>query len=343
MRGFLSISCRLLVNVESLNGVESIGNLSRHRTVPIVVSEESGYTIRYVPAISGESIAHAFQVLLVESAKTKKLPVGKYSERGEFLKFTDDKIMKEEGILPPKSIDDLRRTEIETILKDIVCDVGGFLYAGDYPIKRTSRFQVGYMIPALEDVRASALEAQFHVRHAPSEVRKGTSGQTRYQIPYNVEVGSAVYTFSFNLDINGIARPSTSYGTKIELEKNLEEQRKDRILATLMALTNLFSSMSYGAKRSRFLPTMDPRSAVACFSPTGIFTVSPGNFRSFISETMTRREAYLKTMEQLGTPQHVDVFAFTKEGEIKENGLTKVSSLEELAHIVVEKIISSGN
>lgn len=44
---------RFLVNVESLNGVESVGNLTRHRTAPVVLRSSSGYVVRYVPTVSG--------------------------------------------------------------------------------------------------------------------------------------------------------------------------------------------------------------------------------------------------------------------------------------------------
>ncbi|MDI9609364.1 MAG: type I-A CRISPR-associated protein Cas7/Csa2 [Candidatus Verstraetearchaeota archaeon] len=340
MKGFLSTSFRLLVNVESLNGIESIGNLSRHRTVPIVVSEPGGYTIRYVPAVSGESIGHAYQELLVKRAKEMGLPVGKYSSRGEFIKFTDNKFLEEEGVTPPKDIDDLRRAESEIILKDIVCDIGGFLYAEDKPIKRTSRFQVGYMIPALEEVNASALEAQFHVRHAVSEMKKGQLGEARPQIPYNVEVGSAVYTFTFNLDLDGISKVSTCFGNPSDKEKELEAQRNERVKAALMAFVDLASTMGFGAKRSRFLPTIEPLGAVACISPTGPFIASPGNSRWFIGDTFRRVQGYAAAMKKLGIEREIKILSFTKEPtEEKVEGVESLESLEQLTNRIVETIL----
>lgn len=340
MKGFLSTSLRLLVNVESLNGIESIGNLSRHRTVPIVVSEDGGYVIRYVPAISGESIGHAYQEFLVKRAKEIGLPVGKYSSRGEFIKFTDDKFLEEEGVEPPNGIGDLRRVESQIMLKDTVCDIGGFLYTGTFPIKRTSRFQIGYMIPALEEVNAAALEAQFHVRHVPSEMKKGGLGETRAQIPYNVEVGSAVYTFTFNLDIDGISRTSTCFGNATDEERRLEEQRDKRIKAALMAFIDLTSTMGFGAKRSRFLPTIEPLSAVACISESSPFIASPGNSRWFIGDTYRRAESYKKAMEKLGLKRELMILAFNKEPiEEQIDGITSCDSLEHLAHSIVENIL----
>jgi CRISPR-associated protein Csa2 len=341
MKGFISMSLRSIVNVESLNGIESIGNLSRHRTAPIVVGEGDRYEIRFVPAISGEAIAHAFQVFLVEHANKRGLPVGVYSSREEFLKFTDNKILEKERVKAPQSIDDVRRSEIDIILKDIVCDVGGFLYAGDFPIKRTSRFQVGYMIPAQADVKASALEAQFHVRHASSELKKGTKGETRYQIPYNVEVGSAVYTLTFNMDIESISRPSTLYGKKSHNEKKLYAQRPERVKATLASLTDLVSTMSYGAKRSRFLPNMEPLSAVASFSPISMFTVSSGNSKEFIRDTVARSKDYLNAMKKLGISAVIDIAAFDKESSTKGVDVRLSSSLESLVDMIIERVLES--
>jgi len=342
MKGYVSMSFRLMVNVESLNGIESIGNLSRHRIAPIVVSEGDGYEIRFVPAISGESVAHTFQVFLVEHAVKKGLPVGIYSSQGEFLKFTDNEIMKKEGVEPPKNVDDVRRAEIEVVLKDIVCDVGGFLYAGNFPIKRTSRFQVGYMIPAQADVKASALEAQFHVRHAPSKLEKGAMGETRYQIPFNVEVGSAIYTLTLNMDIEGISKPSTLYGKKSDGEKKLELERPERVKVALAALSDLTSSMSYGAKRSRFLPNTEPLSAIASFSPTSMFTVSPGNSKEFVKDTVVRSKDYVNAMNKLGAAPIVDLVAFDKEGSAKGVEIKLTSSLEGLVQTIVEKVLESG-
>lgn len=79
----ISGSVRFLVNVESLNGVESVGNLSRHRTAPIVTRKSTGeYVIRYVPVISGESLAHAYQMALVEIAEKMGLPVTHRTKQG---------------------------------------------------------------------------------------------------------------------------------------------------------------------------------------------------------------------------------------------------------------------
>jgi len=338
---FLSASFRLLVNVESLNSVESVGNVSRHRSVPVVVPYDSGYTIRYVPAISGESIAHGYQSLLVDIALREGLPVGVYSRRKEFLKFSEDTYLKDEGVEPPKDHDDITRFEVDVLLKDIVADVGGFLYAGDIPVKRTSRFQVGYMLPALEDVtNAAALEAQFHVRFLLSRPSKSSSQETSSQeepslgqIPYNIEAASALYTFTFNLDIDGIGVPVNTFGKADQKkEEELAKQRVARRKAALKALALFVSQIAFGARHSRYLPNAELMSCTFALSDIP-FTVSAGNYRNYIERTFTRAE---KLSRLLGIKTRV--WAAVREEKVQvPDGVKVVSSPEE----IVEELISA--
>jgi CRISPR-associated regulatory protein, Csa2 family len=333
---FLSASFRLLVNVESLNSVESVGNVSRHRSVPVVVPYDSGYTIRYVPAISGESIAHGYQSLLVDIALREGLPVGVYSRRKEFLKFSEDTYLKDEGVEPPKDHDDITRFEVDVLLKDIVADVGGFLYAGDIPVKRTSRFQVGYMLPALEDVtNAAALEAQFHVRFLLSRPSESSSqeGARLGQIPYNIEAASALYTFTFNLDIDGIGVPVNTFGKADQKkEEELAKQRVARRKAALKALGLFVSQIAFGARHSRYLPNAELMSCTFALSDIP-FTVSAGNFRNYIERTFTRAE---KLSRLLGIKTRV--WAAVREEKVQvPDGVKVVSSPEE----IVEELIGS--
>ena len=333
---FLSASFRLLVNVESLNSVESVGNVSRHRSVPVVVPYDSGYTIRYVPAISGESIAHGYQSLLVDIALREGLPVGVYSRRKEFLKFSEDTYLKDEGVEPPKDHDDITRFEVDVLLKDVVADVGGFLYAGKIPVKRTSRFQVGYMLPALEDVtNAAALEAQFHVRFLLSRPSESSSqeGARLGQIPYNIEAASALYTFTFNLDIDGIGVPVNTFGKADQKkEEELAKQRVARRKAALKALGLFVSQIAFGARHSRYLPNAELMSCTFALSDIP-FTVSAGNFRNYIERTFTRAE---KLSRLLGIKTRV--WAAVREEKVQvPDGVKVVSSPEE----IVEELIGS--
>ncbi len=331
--GYISIALRAVVNVESLNGIETVGNLSRHRTAPLVIPVNgNGYAIRFLPVVSGESIAHAYQELLVEEANLNNLPLSERSKKYEFLKFADDKLLDEEKIEKPKNEDDIRRAEVDILLKDFVCDVGGFLYAGNPSIKRTSCFQVGYMVPAIYEKEVAALESQFHMRFAPSSM-------SNYQIPYNVEVGSALYTFTFTLDTDRIGRPSTPFGEKSDKEEELNRQRGLRVKASLTALAKFYSYLNFGARRSRFLPNMAVVSAIASYSKDSRFTVSPGNDKEFIRSTATRMNAFIDTMNRLNRNVSINLFAYSKENiELNIGGVNFASSIEDMIKDIISVI-----
>jgi CRISPR-associated protein Csa2 len=243
--------------------------------------------------------------------------------------------LENEGLQPANDENDIRRAEIDILLKDFIADVGGFLYAGKKgsPIKRTSCFQVGYATPTLWDKESAALESQFHVRFAPSK--------PEVQIPYNVEVGSAIYTFSLNLDTSRIGTPSTGFGTIEESkEKELEKSKPERVKAALSALLKFYSSMPFGAKRSRFLPNMELLSAVASYSKDIRFVVSPGNGKGYVRNTVNRKKDLVTCFEKLGL-KNVDValFAFDKEKASEGTEITLCETIEKVIEQLVEKSV----
>ena len=333
--GYISIALRAVVNVESLNGIETVGNLSRHRTAPLVIPiNGNGYAIRFLPVVSGESIAHAYQELLVEEANSNNLPLSERSKKYEFLKFAEDKLLEEENIEKPKDENDIRRAEVDILLKDFVCDVGGFLYAGNPSIKRTSCFQVGYMVPAIYEKEVAALESQFHMRFAPSSM-------SNHQMPYSVEVGSALYTFTFTLDTDRIGKPSTPFGKKSDKEEELNRQRGLRVKASLCALTKFYSYLNFGAKRSRFLPNMEVESAIASYSKDSRFTVSPGNNKEFIRSTAMRMNAFIATMQSLNRNASINLFAYSRDNiALDISGINSASSIEDMMRALINSVIS---
>lgn len=316
MRKMISGSFRFLIEVESLNGVESVGNLTKHRTAPVVVASNGSYLVRYVPVISGEALAHAYQVALVDLALKNKLPVGKYSSQYEFIKFADDNVVKEEGLNPPKDYTEAKRFEVDVMLKDVVSDVAGFMYAGKYPVRRTSRFKVGYMIPALisEEVPAQ-LEAQFHVRYSAKVEER--------QMIYNVETGSALYTLTFELDDDLIAIPST-VGEKVEGEDELLKQQKVRREIAIKALEVLLTGM-FGGKRSRFMPSFKVMSGVVTVTDFP-FIPEPSHSNSYIEDTTERLE---KAKGILGGKVG-EAFAVINESGVNAGTAKKVGSVEDL-------------
>jgi len=335
MEGFISISLRSLINLESLSGIETVGNLSRHRTAPIIIPSSDGYTIKFVPVLSGESLAHYYQELLAKEAKRLNINISKRSENGEFLKFTDEALLKEVEINPPKSENLIRTVEAKIIFKDYICDVGGFMYAGKEgkPVKRTSCFQVGYAIPAIYEAEAAALEAQFHVRFAPSNMDK-------YQMPYNIEVGSALYTFTFTLNLSSIGRVSNLFGEKGEDEDALEKERDKRVKGALNALLNFYSSLAFGAKRSRFLPNIEPVSALASYSKHSYFIVTPGNSKVYISNTLERRDNFIETYNRLGFKPDIRIACFDKENASDNLNIVRFTTIEGLINWLINNVIS---
>lgn len=281
----ISGSFRVIINTEDLNSVESIGNLTKHRTAPIVVKDANGYNIYYVPVISGESIAHAYQSFLADLAKKHKLPVGVYSSQYEFIKYADDNVVKEEGLTPPQNNSDARRFEVDVLLHDVVADVGGFLYAGDVPVRRTSRIKFGYMVPAVVNGNILAqLETQFHVRYS-SKVSGGNDEESRQKI-FNVELSSALYTLSFSMDEDLIAVPSNPGNPVPDKESKLEEESSERVKAAIEALYSVLTG-NLGGKRSRFLPHYSIASGIVTVTDFP-FMPEPAQADTYIDDTIER-------------------------------------------------------
>jgi len=177
--GFLSLSARVVVNVEAMNMVEAIGNVVRHGKATLVYRVREGQNerceIRTVSVVSGEALRHAVQKALAEVAGGMGLPVCSWCRRGEFVKhgvvlgefFRD--VKGEGGVAgfekaAEKSIYEAERLILESC---VVEDVGGFLILRA-PVKRTSVLEVGYLVPAVEGGQGlCGFDVQFHVRRAP--------------------------------------------------------------------------------------------------------------------------------------------------------------------------------
>jgi len=277
---FLSVRGRVLLNVEALNMTESVGNYVKHRRVPVILPE-GGYTTLFVPAISGESIAHGFQALLAEVAKKKGLPVCKLCERGIFLKSTNKNVFREAfGREPP---DDL---EEEVIRGCIVEDIGGFLYAGEANVKRTSNFFTGYMIPAKESLENSLIEPQLHSRYALGTPFVGREQEQRGQTIYYVELSSAVYIFSFDFDARFVGKTTFSYEN---VGREVVGDRKSRIEAALEAFQKFLIEFWFGAKKTRFMPIIEWESLLLAVSDD-VWTVPSPFAKNYIEKAKKKLE-----------------------------------------------------
>ncbi|MGC9072515.1 MAG: DevR family CRISPR-associated autoregulator [Acidilobus sp.] len=346
---FLSLTVRYLINTEALNGVENVGNISRHRVAPIVIPMDNSYTLKYMPVVSGESLAHGYQSVLVDVAKSESLPLGKRSSVKEFVKFADYKLLKEEEINPPKDATQIREVETAIMLKDVVADVGGFLYTGkaksqrkrtsakssseevgaeesssedekNQSLKRTSAFQVSYMIPAYGvSPEVAAVESQFHVRYSVD--------QQEYQKPYNVDVGSALYTFTFDLDMDVIATP-VNQGNKAKGEDELAGEKKKRQRAALLALARFLENLEFGAKKSRFHPVVDFRDAVMTLTEKP-FVVTPAVTNDYADKTANRLKV-LSDMKVVAVKKFMTVNVAPKSGYQAEQKDTIAEAINEV-------------
>jgi CRISPR-associated protein Csa2 len=326
----LSLSIRVLVNAEALNMAESVGNYTRHRKAPIVLSTGDGYSVVYVPAVSGESLAHSYQQLLTQIAKTRNLPVTKMDELGYYLKFSSDVIVKTwyeadlakiisklsqtanvDAWLSKASLADIEKAFLKA---SVIADVTGFLYT-DRQVKRTSAIRFSYMLPTIDAVEKGGVSVvpQLHTRYAPPEPKV-----ERAQELFYVESGSALYTFTAELIASDISKLYYSSTQDPELEK----QRVERVKAAVDALTALVDGMIFGAKRSRYSPLWDVRSIVVSLSRGPIeFVVSPGYTRSYIKKTYERAVALTRVVSE----EAIGIYVYNGEN-LEEPTVTQKSS-----------------
>jgi len=279
---FLSVGVRFEANVEALNAVETTGNYSKHRRVPYLFyfPEDQEFKVIYVPALSGESLAHAYQETLVEEARAlygENPPICEECSRGEFFKSMSDEYARKklEAIFGEKA-ESLLKEPVkveEAILKAcLVEDIGGFLYAGKPPVKRTSRFQVSYALPVKKAALYSVTEPQLHARQAQLREIRGRSEReaASEQMIYYVETGTALYGFVMNLDLSSIGIGAVT-GKPILKEDEIEKRQK----VAIRALFRMISGRQFGAKLSRFFPVGDVVSLVVTRTEHPFSVTSP--------------------------------------------------------------------
>ncbi len=336
---FLSMGLRFKADVEALNMSESIGNVKRHRRVPVVIREKEGYKLIYVPAISGESIAHAYQYNLVKVAETiynENPPIDEWSKRGEFIKFADNKhltpslkqIVDAYKKSKNKNIEEFQHTFEKTAIKEsIVADIGGFLYAEKPPVRRTSIFQTGYAVPIEEAIKESMIEAQVHARH----VLAGLTGdeERKAQMLYYIEIASSIYGVTMNIDFDIIGKTSM-----VRVENAVDDDEiKRRIKTAIGALALTLGQGLFGAKRTRFNPILEVTDAVLVFSAPLPFTVSPPQKKNYICETINRAKRFTELLSKLGIKHCIKTYTYNYP-EYSQN----YENLEELLLKLLEEL-----
>ncbi|QXJ35104.1 type I-A CRISPR-associated protein Cas7/Csa2 [Saccharolobus shibatae] len=282
---WISFSVRYLVNVEDLNNVESAGNYVRHRRAPLVFKEKDSYTVTYVPAVSGEMIAHGYQMNLVELALQRNLPVDNLAKQGILIKRgSDDKV--HEGT----KCDDKKGSDYElcVIDEDVVEDVAGFMNPNKL-VKRTSNIAFSYMVPAIDAVKASTISSQFHVRYANKELMDKYKNEN-IQSLYNIETASASYVLTGYLNVNSIGK-TQNYPVK-EVDK-----KKDREKVALDALMITLTQFLFGAKLTRFKPIVEIEALFISASEKP-FNLPPvtGDIKKYIDLVNSTTDSFAKVL-----------------------------------------------
>ena len=290
-RGFLSLSARVVVNVEAMNMVEAIGNVVRHRKASVVYKLGGRYEVRTVPVISGEALRHALQAALVDVATSAGLPVCGWCRRYEFVKrgvVTDEFFGDLGGVESFRKVASANIYDAERLVMErcVVEDLGGFLIPTEPPVKRTSVFEVGFMVPVVVGDRvAYGFDVQFHVRHAPGAqamVRRSRE-ENQPQSIYNVESSSAIYAVGVNVELwrIGVASDGTSVGN-----------RDARVKAALAALASVLNGdVRIGGHWSSYKPFWSLESAVAVFSSPLPISAAPAVGEGYIEETVKLAKA----------------------------------------------------
>lgn len=283
---YISVRGRIWLQAEAANMVESVGNYVKHRRVPVIIKEGGNYITFFVPSISGESIAHTYQTILAEELKKLNEKVCQLCEKGIFLKSTNAGVYRlVTGSEPPKKAKKEDTSAEKEIEEKIVAncgveDLGGFLYAENPNVKRTSSFYTGYMIPVKEALKIVSIDPQLHSRYALGTkfVTVGEGEKAAGQTIYYVEVSSALFTFAFDLDTRFIGKHTfhmESYGTIV---KGLTQNNvKNRAIAALNALQKLLIEFPVGAKRTRFNPADLKWESIAIAVSDDVFTL-PSSF-----------------------------------------------------------------
>jgi len=307
------IAHRVMMNVESANMVERLGNVSKKRTVPIVVYEGAGkYSLVWVPAISGNSLAHHYQeeIARIVTGKNFMAPEkGVFSEcrgrvdnlcaQGIFLKhFSLEEIKKLTGKSLLKdweielceryagkrlSLRDMRDVERTIVDNCVVEDVGGFLVS-EGPTRRTSCVRFSYALPTEDAIKASQVDNQMMVRHA-GYVQSFLDAPV--QLPFYEQRASALYGFNVEADLCCIGCYSLGEGC-VRGKCDADARRCIALYALLPLL-----EMNVGAKRSRSMPHVKVEMSLAVISEKP-FPMPPATLKleELLEEVKTKSEKF---------------------------------------------------
>ena len=327
---FASMSLRLRVDVEAANMIESIGNYTRHRIVPIInrVYNEDGsieYELAYLAGISGQAINNAYMRALVDVSGKYGLPICDMCRNYELI----GGFPKRPNILGEDDNVDKRVREC------VVEDVTGFMATKErrggesgQGIRRTSAVMFSYMVPDTDTVRHSPPIPQFHIRY-------GREGE---QAIFNVEASSGIYRLLIAIDVDKIGKLTN--GEPVG-------DREKRIRAAFDALALMFQGYLF-AKKARYLPQVEFLGGIAVVTDPYRFMASPARARPvdgrlvpwYIMDTLERAR---KFRDSVGGLRALEVYYFDNEFNYEARGdgipVRRVGGFEELVAAVRDAVL----
>ncbi len=164
------------------------------------------------------------------------------------------------------------------------------------------------MIPTRESLESTVIEPQLHTRYALGTPFVEEGARAGGQMIYYIELSSAAYTFSFDLDTKYIGKATFSMENAGKVVVS-EEERKKRIGTALDALSKFMIEMMFGAKRTRFLPVIEWESLVIAVSDD-IWTVPSPFSKNYVerAEEKAKKVSYnTKLFKYVGGPGFEEV------------------------------------
>ena len=316
---FLSFGVRFVANVEALNMVESAGNLVRHRTVPLIVFLEEGkYSIRWYPALSGETLAHAFQYNLstLERMTNSNNPrLCYFCSIGEFIKHSAldfySQLKSSQPISFPQWESDFidgysnisAEWEIERRIVEncIIEDLGGFVIAtaaspaqspakrkkeGEasqrqergLAVRRTSVFQFSYAVPTLDAILEGASTTDVQMQVRMANVGQSLANNVHYKNPIQAPYNKEIVSSGYSFIFNFDA-DKVGVNSYTNAEMYDVNEKKRRINLALDSL-KLVIDGQFGASKSRYNPFMERELIIASLTKGNVlFTVSSPSLR----------------------------------------------------------------
>jgi len=198
------------------------------------------------------------------------------------------------------------------ICECIVEDITGYMQPTEtLPERKTSPVSFSYMVPDTESATPK-IEPQFHVRYSYEENRP-------QHAPFTIESGTAIYMLGVTVDVDRIGRlKDGSYVSDYE----------DRVTMAFKALEVLIEGLTFGAKKSRYLPILETVGAIAAVSEPLPFMVSPPrvykNGVNYIITTVKRAVDYVNALNNFN--QRIHIIYMDKEGIVDQKKLEEITS-----------------